>query len=158
MIEEFKDEIKGLKNILTEIEKTRTIEINEKKKKNETQRMLNMLDDETNNILGKLNVDLATLGLKCEFFEKRIECNSIKMERNLRILTKKRINGIKRLKEEAKNKEDKLLDGETKIFKLLTDLEYEEHDAVHNIALLESKLIKLEISPERVDRIKNSVL
>ena len=33
MIEEFKDEIKGLKNILTEIEKTRTIEINEKKKK-----------------------------------------------------------------------------------------------------------------------------
>ena len=135
MIEEFKDEIKGLKNILTEIEKTRTIEINEKK--NETQRMLNMLDDEINNILGKLNVDLATLGLKCEFFEKRIECNSIKMERNLRILAKKRINGIKSLKEEAKNKEDKLLDGETKIFKLLTDLEYEEHDALHNIALLE---------------------
>ena len=156
MIEEFKDEIKGFKNILTEIEKTRTIEINEKK--NETQRMLNMLDDEINNILGKLNVDLATLGLKCEFFEKRIECNSIKMERNLRILAKKRINGIKSLKEEAKNKEDKLLDGETKIFKLLTDLEYEEHDALHNIALLEWKLIKLEISPELVDRIKNSVL
>ena len=108
-----------------------------------------MLDDETNNILGKLNVDLATLGLKCEFFEKRIECNSIKMERNLRILTKKRINGIKRLKEEAKNKEDKLLDGETKIFKLLTDLGYEKHNALNYIAVLESKLIQLEISSKQ---------
>ena len=118
-----------------------------------------MLDDEINNILGKLYVDLATLRLKCEFFEKLIEYNSIKMERNLRILAKKkkRINEIERLKEEAKNNEDKLLDGETKIFKLLTDLEYEEHDAMHNITLLESKLIKLEISPEQVDRIKNSV-
>ena len=118
-------------------------EINEIK--NETKRKLNMLDDEINNILGKLYVHLATLRLKCEFFEKLIEYNSIKMERNLRILAKKkkRINEIERLKEEAKNNEDKLLDGETKIFKLLTDLEYEKHDALHNIAVLESKINKI---------------
>ena len=48
----------------------------------------------------------------------------------------------------------KLLDGENKIFKLLTDLEYEKDDALHNIVLLESKLIKLEISLERINRIK----
>ena len=31
-----------------------------------------MLDDEINNLLGKLYVHLATLRLKCEFFEKKI--------------------------------------------------------------------------------------
>ena len=82
----------------------------------------------------------------------------LKKERKLKILAKKkRINDIEKVKGEVKNNEYKLLDGETKIFKLLTDLEYEEHDAMHNITLLESKLIKLEISPEQVDRIKNSV-
>ena len=49
---------------------------------------------------------------------------------------KKRINEIKRLKEEVKNNEDKLLDSETKISKLLTNLEYEKNDTVHNIAVL----------------------
>ena len=71
---------------------------------------------------------------------------------------KERINEIKRSKEEVKNNEDKLLDGETKIFKLLTDLEYEKHNTLNYIAVLESKLIKLEISLEQIDRIKNSVL
>ena len=37
-------------------------------------------------------------------------------------------------------------------------LEYEKIEILHNITVLESKLIKLEISPERIDRIKNSVL
>ena len=37
-------------------------------------------------------------------------------------------------------------------------LEYEKIETLHNIAVLESKLIKLEILPEPVDRIKNSVL
>ena len=63
-----------------------------------------------------------------------------------------------KLKEEVKNNEDKLLDGETKVFKLLTDLEYEKNDALHNIVVLKSKLIILEISPEQIDRIKNLVL
>ena len=118
-----------------------------------------MLDDETNIILGKLYVDLAILRLKCEFFEKPREYSSIKKERKSRMLAKKkRINETEILKEEVKKYEDKLLDSETKIFKLLTDLEYEKNDALHNIVVSESKLIKLEISPERIDRIKSLVL
>ena len=74
------------------------------------------------------------------------------------ISKKKRINEIKRLKEEVKNNENKLLGGETKISKLLIALEYEKNDTVHNIVVLRLKLIKLETSPERIDRIKSSVL
>ena len=53
---------------------------------------------------------------------------------------------------------DHLLDGETKVSKLLTGLEYENIETLHNIMILESKLIKLEVSPEQIDRTKNSVL
>ena len=91
MIEEFKEELKSLKNIFNEIKKLELLreqEINEIK--NETKRKLNMLDDEINNILGKLYVDLAILRLKCEFFEKPHEYSSIKKERKSRILAKKK--------------------------------------------------------------------
>ena len=128
-------------------------EINEIK--NETKRKLNMLDDEINDMLEKLDVDLTPLRLKLEFFKKTYEGDFIKKERELRILVKERINEIKKSKEEVKSNEDKLLDRETKIFKLLTDLEYEKQNASNYTAALESKLIKLEISP---DRLKNSVL
>ena len=53
---------------------------------------------------------------------------------------------------------DDLLKGENKISKLLTDFEYEKHDTLNDIIVLEWKLIKLEISPERTDRIKNLLL
>ena len=53
---------------------------------------------------------------------------------------------------------DPLLEGETKVSKLLNDLEYEKHDSLYNIIVLESKFKKSEISPERIDRIKNSFL
>ena len=43
-------------------------EINEIK--NETKRKLNMLDDEINDILEKLDVNLMTLELRCIFCEK----------------------------------------------------------------------------------------
>ena len=121
-----------------------------------------MSDDEINDILEKWDVDLRTLRLKCKFFEKPYEYNSIEKERELRILAKEKKNETERLKEEAENNRDELsndlLDRENKIFKLLTNLEYEKHDALNDIAVLESKLIKLEISPERIDRIKNSIL
>ena len=54
--------------------------------------------------------------------------NTIPLRKKKRIknISKKRIIEIKRLKEEAKNNKDELLDGKTKIFKLLTDLEYEK--------------------------------
>ena len=101
-----------------------------------------MLDDEIKNILEKLDVNLTTLKLRCIFHEKP-------HERELRLSAKERTNEIKRLKEEAENNKDKLLDYlidcENKFFKLLNDLEHEKYDALHNIVVLESKLIKLEI-------------
>ena len=39
----------------------------------------------------------------------------------------------------------------------MTDLEYQKIETLHNITELELKLIKLEISPERIDRIKKLV-
>ena len=51
-----------------------------------------------------------------------------------------------------------LLGGEIKVSKLLNDLKYEWHDALYSIIVLQSKLIKLEISPEQIDRTKNLVL
>ena len=129
--------------------------------KNKAKRKLNMWHDEINDILEKLDVDLTTLITKCKYFLKPCEYDSIEKEQELRILAKERINEIKRLKEEAENNKaellDDLLDGENKICKLLTDLEYEKNNTLHNIAVLEWKLIKLEISPEQIDRIKNSV-
>ena len=70
-IEEFKDELKDLKNIFNEIKElkfSREQEINEIK--NETKRKLNMLDDEINDILEKLDVGLTTLELRCRFCER----------------------------------------------------------------------------------------
>ena len=51
-----------------------------------------------------------------------------------------------------------LLEEKNKFSKPLIDLQYEKNNVLHNIVELESKLMKLEISPERIDRIKNSVL
>ena len=51
-----------------------------------------MLDDEINNILGKLYVDLTTLRLKCDFFEKPYKYNFIKKQKKQRILAKGKIN------------------------------------------------------------------
>ena len=112
------------------------------------------MDDEINNILEKLDVNLMTLKLRCIFCRKSYD---FKKEIELRLSAKEKINKIKGLKEKVELL-DHLLEGETKISKLLTDLEYEKIETLHNITVLESKLIKLEISPERIDRIKNSVL
>ena len=53
---------------------------------------------------------------------------------------------------------DDLLEDENKILKLLTDLKCQKHHVLNNIAVLKSKLIKFDISPKRIDRIKNPVL
>ena len=126
---------------------------------NEIKRKLNVLDDEISNTLEKLNEDLTTLELRCRFCEKSYD---FEKERVFRLSTKERINEIKRRKEKTENNKDKLLnhllDGETKIFELLTDLEYERQEILNNIATLESKLIQLKLSPERIGWIKNSFL
>ena len=151
MIEEFKDELRVLKNIFSEIkrlEPLREQEINEIK--NETTRKLNMPDDEINNILEKLDVNLTTLKIRCIICGKP---NDFEKERELRLLAKEEINKIEGLKEEVELL-DYLLAGETKASKLLTDLEFGKIETLYNITVLESKLINLEISPERTNRIK----
>ena len=128
-------------------------------KKNESKRKLNTLDNEIKNILEKFDVNLTTLELRCIFCEKPY---NFEKERELRLSAKEKLNKIEVFKEKVKNNEDELLDHllncESKVSKSLNDLKYEKHDALHNIIVLESKLIKLGISPERIDRIKNSVL
>ena len=66
------------------------------------------------------------------------------------------------MKEEVKNNKDELLDrllySESKISKSLTGLEYEKHNTLHDITILESKIIKLGITPAQIDKIKESVL
>ena len=66
----------------------------------------------------------------------------------------------KRLRQEIEHKEDELLndDSESKISKLLTNLKFEKHDALHDITVLQSKLIKLGITPIQIYKIKESVL
>ena len=66
MIEEFKDEIKSLKNTLNEIKKLESLKEQEI---NEIKRELNMLDDETNHILEKLKPNLTTLELRGKLLE-----------------------------------------------------------------------------------------
>ena len=72
--------------------------------KNETKRKLIILDGKISNVLEKLDVNLVTLELRCK---------------------------IKRLKEEVENNKDEFLDhltdSETKVSKLITDLEYEKN-------------------------------
>ena len=72
--------------------------------KNETKRKLIILDGKISNVLEKLDVILVTLELRCK---------------------------IKRLKEEVENNKDEFLDhltdSETKVSKLITDLEYEKN-------------------------------
>ena len=126
-------------------------EINEIK--NETKRKLSMLNDEIRNILEKLDVIVTTTWkLRCRFCEK---IHDFEKKKKRRLLAKEKVNEIERLKEEVKNNKDELLDrllyGKTKISKLLTDLEYEKHNASHDITILESKLIKLGITQIQID-------
>ena len=96
-----------------------------------------MLIDEMSNISENLDVDLTTLILRCEIFK------NFEREREVGLSAKEKINKIERLKEEVQNNEDKLLDKKTKISKLLTDLECEKNETLHNIVV--SKLTKLSL-------------
>ena len=68
-----------------------------------------------------------TLDLRCKFCEK---LHDFEEERKLNLLAKEKIDKIERLKEEVENGNYDLLHyllyGETRIFKLLNDLEYEK--------------------------------
>ena len=98
MIEEFKDDVKGCsKNILNAIKKLelwREQEINKKwnKKKVKYVRWWNK------RYIKKVRCRFNNFKTEMWIFKKSYECDSIKKERELRILAKKRINKIKRSK------------------------------------------------------------
>ena len=68
------------------------------------------------------------------------------------------IDEINRLKEEVRNNEDILLDSETKIELLLTDLKYEENDIMNAITTSDGKLRKLRLSSSYIIGMKISIL
>ena len=92
-------------------------EINEIKK--ETEINLYALNDEINDVLKKIEFGLEYGALKNRYFKKLNNCED---RIKLRLSAKREINEIERLKEEVKNNEHKLLNAETKIFKLSIDL------------------------------------
>ena len=99
LIEEFTDEIKGLKNILNETKKKLDLlrEQETSEIKNDTKRKFNMLDDEISNISETLDVDLTTSLLRCEIFK------NFERERELGLSSaKEKINKIERLKKKLK--------------------------------------------------------
>ena len=67
---------------------------------------LNMLDDEINDVLEKLDVNVTTLELRCIFCEKPYD---FRKERELRLSTKEKINKIEVLKEKLENNKHELL-------------------------------------------------
>ena len=156
VIKKFKDEIKGLKNILNVIKITRVIKRTRNKWNKKKIKYARWWDKRY----------LRIVGFRFNGFRTKMQVlgkNTWLWRRNrIKTISKERINEIKRLNEEVKNNKDELLDNlldnEKKFSELLKDLEYEKHDALHNIVVLEPKLIKLEISSERIDRIKNMVL
>ena len=83
--------------------------------------------------------------------------NSYEDETELRIEAKVRIDETKKLKEEVKNNKDILLNSQTEIDKLLTDLKYEEKDIMNDIMTSKEKLRKLRISSSYITGIKNLI-
>ena len=112
------------------------------------------LNDEINDAVKNLEFNLEHGTFKKRYFKKSNSCED---RTKLRLSAKEEINEVGRLKEEVGNNEDKLLNAETKISKLLTDLTYEKEDIFFDLTVLELKLVGLGIPPIQVDKIKNPV-
>ena len=137
---------------LRELEVLRELEIDEIE---EAKIQLNELQIEKNEALDNLKYELEYRSLKKRYLKRS---NWYEDEIELIIEAKVRINEINRLKEEVRNNEDILLNSETEIDKLLTDLKYEEKDIRNDIMTLEEKLRKLEIPSSYIIGIKNLIL
>ena len=88
MIGELKNELEDLKKLLNRIKELELLgeqEIYEIK--NEIKWELNMLDYEISNLLENLNVNLASVSLKCIFYKKP---HNFEEERELKLPVKKR--------------------------------------------------------------------
>ena len=91
------------------------------------------LNDEINDAVKNLEFELEHGTFKNRYFKKSNSCED---KIKLRFSAKEERNEIERLKEEVENNEDKLLNAETKISKLLTDLTYEKEDILCDLMIL----------------------
>ena len=86
MIEEFKDELQDLKYILNKIKKLESLKEQELHEiKDKTKRKLNLLDDQVNSILQKIDVNLTILKLRFIFCGKPYD---FQKKRKLRLSVK----------------------------------------------------------------------
>ena len=108
-----------------------------------------------NEILDNLKFELKYESLKNRSFKRP---NSYEDEIELRIEEKVRTDEINRLKEEVRNNEDILLNSETQIDLLSTDLKYEENDILNYIMTSKEKLRELRIPSLNIIGIKNLIL
>ena len=83
-------------NEIKKLEPSREQKINEIK--NETKKKLNILDDEINDILEKLDVNLTTLKLRCIIW---VNPHDFEKERELRLSAKEKVNKTEGLKEKV---------------------------------------------------------
>ena len=123
--------------------------------KNTTKINFRLLNYEINDILKGLKLELKHEALKNRYYK---ILDSYEDEINLRLEAKEKINEVERLKKELRDKEDILLTIKTKFSKILTDLEYEKEDILHDIMISQSKLRKLGISSRQINEIKISIL
>ena len=90
-----------------------------------------------NDVLDNSNFELKYGSIKNRYFKRS---NSYEDEIELRIESKVRIDETNRLKKDVRNNEAVLLNNETEIDQLLTDLKYEEKDIMNAIMKSEEKL------------------
>ena len=67
----------------------------------------------------------------------------MRRQNKIKIISKRRNKWNRKIQTDVENNEDKLLSVETKIYTLLTNSKYEKHDTFHDIAVLQSSLLKL---------------
>ena len=104
-----------------------------------------------NDVLDNLNFELKYGSMKNRYFKKS---NSYEDEIELRTESKVRIDEINKLKEDVRNNEAILLNNETEIDHLLTNLKYEEKDIMNAIMKSEEKLRKLRMSSSYIIEIQ----
>ena len=153
MIKKLKDELKNLKSILNEIEKLKITRQLAMEQAYEISKELKELEIKIIDILEELDENLCSLRLRNRYFWKR-PC-IIEKENKFKT-KKKKIGKLDRLETELKEKEELKYIEHHKNDELLSDLDYNKKDILHEILLKEIKLEKLGISEIAINAIKKS--
>ena len=154
MIKKLKDELKNLKSILNEIEKLKITRQLAMEQAYEISKELKELEIKIIDIWEELDENLCSLRLRNRYFWKR-PC-IIEKENKFKNVTKKKIGKLDRLETELKEKEELKYIEHHKNDELLSDLDYNKKDILHEILLKEIKLEKLGISEIAINAIKKS--